>query len=129
MLPADRRQDQRFPVYREGLLSNFTKRSTATMAIIGDLCQDGCFAESAQEFQVDDAIELSIAGKIYLGEIVHSRRENANWFVGIKFEHRLDEADLYRIATQFADIGAGFGMAPLRRTDLPSSMPAESLRE
>jgi hypothetical protein len=100
MFNDDRRQEERFPSRNEGLLCNLTRKSSAEIAIIKDLSPGGCLMESSQELWPGDAVVLSAAGEIFLGEVVHARQEKQKWFAGMKFEKRISEADLRRLVSE-----------------------------
>ncbi len=99
----DRRQDERFPAHREGLLCNLTRQGNTQMAIVEDLSSGGCFVESSQELWAGDSVALSVNGEIFLGEIIHARQEKQKWVAGMNFERRISEMDLRRLLTQPSD--------------------------
>jgi len=45
---------------------------------------------------------LSVAGDMFLGEVVHARQEKQNWLAGMNFERRISEADLRRLLNEYS---------------------------
>jgi hypothetical protein len=102
MVDEDRRQDERFPTRHEGLLYNLTRKRNAEVAMIKELSSAGCFVESSQELWAGDAVALSVAGDMFLGEVVHARQEKQKWLAGMNFERRISESDLRRLLNEYS---------------------------
>jgi hypothetical protein len=108
MTDADRRRDMRLQVGREVLIRNLTADSKTTSAVIENVSQGGCLISTDESLTLDDAIQLSVDDTIYLGQVVHRLHKGGESFTGIRFEHRLSEVRLQRIARCYADPGQVF---------------------
>jgi hypothetical protein len=98
MTDADRRQDMRLQVGREVLIRNLTADGKTASAVIENVSRGGCLISTDESLTLDDAIQLSIDDTIYLGQVAHTLHKRGGSFTGIRFEHRLSEAQLQRVA-------------------------------
>lgn len=96
-MTEERRKARRFATPIIGLLRNITRQSNPEEAKLKDLSEGGFLLESWQKMGLGDTIEFRLNGHTFLGEVVHYGRNREKWLAGVRFNHRLEEEQLFQI--------------------------------
>ena len=88
--------NERFPVYAVGLIRNLSRRTNYETAIVQSLAREGILLETLHDVELTAAVEVRVNGRTVLGEVIHRRRDDKHWLIGVKLNHSLDDSELSR---------------------------------